>query len=206
MDRTKLNRWICDLIKEVLKTKGAKICGWSGKTYRLQYTKRGLAHTVYAHCTSRGATKDDNISIDIVAGIKFGHREWITTKNRWPFKYKCEKWFAVPKPSHCGPSDTSDISFMVCNPKAEQDLLHNKRNLKIVFRLMKSLRDEYGLHRLKSYFFTTIFLHAIAKQKRLKKFWDKPLEELFIYVSKIYIKPFLLIPYTIGAIIRITIN
>ncbi|XP_067632384.1 cyclic GMP-AMP synthase-like receptor isoform X4 [Eurosta solidaginis] len=167
--RSNLQWWLHNLIIECLDTYGNRIRGNWGDIYTLIYTKRGLAHTIYAQCDER------SISIDLVPGICFGPADWIETRQSKKFINRCDQWYAVPKPSP-GPKESRCHAFLICNPKVEHDLLLNRQNLKVVYRLLKSLRNEYGMKRLKSYFFTTAFLWEIELQDTA--FWNNPLSIL----------------------------
>ncbi|XP_053967276.1 cyclic GMP-AMP synthase-like receptor 1 isoform X1 [Anastrepha ludens] len=160
--------WLKKVVLSCLKTYGNEIRGHQGDLYTLMYSKRGLAHTIYAKCTAR------SISIDLIPGISFGKAEWMKVSKRHRKMFGDTKWYAVPKPPvrlfH------TKCAFMICNPKVERKLLLGRQNLKVVFRLLKSLRDKYGMKRLKSYFITTAFLWEVEKQK--KSFWNNPLHIL----------------------------
>uniref|UniRef100_W8C5K8 Uncharacterized protein n=1 Tax=Ceratitis capitata TaxID=7213 RepID=W8C5K8_CERCA len=167
--RSNLQRWLKDVMETCLDTFGNQVRGKWGHLYTLIYSKRGLAHTIYAKCSKH------SISIDFVPGICFGPTEWMQLPHSRKFKHKCDQWFAVPKPTS-GPKGTRRYAFMVCNPKVEHDLLLGRQNLKVVFRLLKSLRNAYGMYRLKSYFLTTAFLWEIQIQS--DRFWHNPLHIL----------------------------
>uniref|UniRef100_A0A0A1WFQ8 Protein MB21D1 n=1 Tax=Zeugodacus cucurbitae TaxID=28588 RepID=A0A0A1WFQ8_ZEUCU len=164
--RSNLQYWLRDVMQDCLEKYGDRVRGNWGDIYTLMYSKRGLAHTIYAKCDQRV------ISIDFVPGLCFGTADWIDVRHCRKFKNKCEQWYAVPKPT-TGPKESRRYAFMVCNPKVEHDLLLGNQNLKVVFRLLKSLRNAYGMRRLKSYFITTAFLWEIELQN--KNFWHNPL-------------------------------
>ncbi|XP_050327607.1 cyclic GMP-AMP synthase-like receptor [Bactrocera neohumeralis] len=166
LNRSKLQTWLKGVMEDCLDENGYRVRGNWGDIYTLIYTKRGLAHTIYAKCARR------TISIDFVPGICFGTADWIDVRYGQKFRYKCEQWYAVPKPTP-GPHETRCYAFMICNPKVEHDLLLGNQNLKVVFRLLKSLRNAYGMRCLKSYFITTTFLWEIEIQSR--NFWNNPL-------------------------------
>ncbi|XP_067632385.1 cyclic GMP-AMP synthase-like protein [Eurosta solidaginis] len=174
--RTNLQDWLEEVMMECLRRYGDSVCGHMNDTYKLIYSKRGLAHTIYAKCEKRA------ISIDLVPGIRFGQAEWIEIKQSAKFADKCTDWYAVPKPTSGGPKATECYTFLICNPKVEHDLLWDKDNLKVVYRLLKSLRDPYKLDRIKSYFFTTAFLWEIEKMDN--QFWSSPLHVILEHMLK----------------------
>lgn len=176
LNRSRFQTWLRNVFEDCLDINGDRVRGNLGDLYTLIYTKRGLAHTIYAKCVKR------TISIDFVPGICFGTADWIEVKYSRKFKNKCEQWYAVPKPTS-GPQETRCYAFMICNPKVEHDLLLGNQNLKVVFRLLKSLRNAYGMRRLKSYFITTAFLWEIDLQS--KNFWNNPVHILLEHVSTV---------------------
>lgn len=167
--RTSVKAWFSDMIDYVLKK-------YSHGAYELYYDKRGLAHTIKA--TER-KYPHNKISIDFVPAFKLENVKNMHYRSYPPYSSKqiYNRFYAVPKPF--GGSNT--YSFQMVNPVAERKLLWNKQNLKIVFRLMKSFRNCYGLQRIKSYFLTTVFLWQIRRRKT--NFWKRPVAEIFVHVG-----------------------
>ncbi|XP_011191181.1 cyclic GMP-AMP synthase-like protein isoform X1 [Zeugodacus cucurbitae] len=166
--RSNLQNWLKNVIKEGLENCGDFVRGNWGDLYTLIYTSRGFAHNIYAKCSNRV------ISIDFVPGLSFdiGTADWIDVRHCRKYRNKCEEWYAVPKPTN-GLKATRRYAFMIRNPKVEYDLLLENQNLNIVFRILKSLRNAYGMHRLTSYFITTALLWEIELQNKI--FWDNPI-------------------------------
>nr|XP_036219019.1 uncharacterized protein LOC106622827 [Bactrocera oleae]XP_036219020.1 uncharacterized protein LOC106622827 [Bactrocera oleae] len=110
LNRSSLQTWLKGVMEDCLDINGDRVRGNWGDIYTLIYTKRGLAHTIYAKCAKRA------ISIDFVPGICFGTAEWIDVRHCRKFRNKCEQWYAVPKPTS-GSQETRRYAFMICNPK-----------------------------------------------------------------------------------------
>ncbi|XP_017482013.1 PREDICTED: uncharacterized protein LOC108371033 [Rhagoletis zephyria] len=181
--RSKLQTWLEEVVEDCLDERGNQVRGCMGDLYTLTYSKRGLAHTIFAKCSIR------SLSIDFIPGICFGSEEWMKIVPYPKFKFwdNSYQWYAVPKP----PSDrrrSRCLSFMIANPRVERKLLLDRQNLKVVFRLLKSLRNAYKLDRLKSYFITTAFLWEIERQS--DAFWQSPLYVLLEHMLYVLAKAF----------------
>uniref|UniRef100_A0A0A1XGE6 Protein MB21D1 n=1 Tax=Zeugodacus cucurbitae TaxID=28588 RepID=A0A0A1XGE6_ZEUCU len=104
--RSNLQYWLRDVMQDCLEKYGDRVRGNWGDIYTLMYSKRGLAHTIYAKCDQRV------ISIDFVPGLCFGTADWIDVRHCRKFKNKCEQWYAVPKPT-TGPKESRRYAFMM---------------------------------------------------------------------------------------------
>lgn len=173
LDREKLGHWIEGIIEMVtpsLKT--------YGRNLDITYSKRSVAHTLYAKDRN---DKNFSISIDFVVTVEIENIEWLKTHD---YSSYLKLWYAVPKYFKSANKSSSAFSFLLVNPKAEHDLLFDKQNLKVVFRLLKSLRDHLKLDRLKSVFFTSMFLWKVkGMNQNQNRYWERPVGELFPEVN-----------------------
>ncbi|KAI9579463.1 uncharacterized protein LOC119639706 [Glossina fuscipes] len=171
--RTALQTWLCRTIRNVLKGIENRI-QTDGRYLQLTYLKTGVAHTIYARDVKN---PHFSISIDFIPAI--------TIKKVFKFGNESDihSLYAVPKPFKGKYINGSGNSFQLVNPDMEHKLLMGKQHLKVVYRLLKSLRDRHRLDRLKSVFFTSMFLWEI--EKRSQNFWHKPIGEVFLEMLKV---------------------
>uniref|UniRef100_A0A1A9V057 Mab-21 domain-containing protein n=1 Tax=Glossina austeni TaxID=7395 RepID=A0A1A9V057_GLOAU len=169
LDRKKLGDWIESIIKKVPPPSST----WYGRRLDITYSKRSVAHTLYAKDRN---DKNFAISIDFVVTVEIEDTEWVKTHGY--SSYNIKPWYAVPKYFKSENRSSSAFSFLIVNPRAEHDLLFNKQHLKVVFRLLKSLRDHLELDRLKSVFFTSMFLWKVQGMNQ-NRYWERPVGELF---------------------------
>ncbi|KAM7343370.1 cyclic GMP-AMP synthase-like receptor 1 isoform 1-T3 [Cochliomyia hominivorax] len=170
LNRNKLQRWIGNLIETVI------FKSYKPMDYTIKYTRCAVAQNIYV-IENRNPHK--KISIDFVPAIMMPSEYMTPFINRKScFKSEYFKSFvAIPKRlNDCGPKFSRRLTFQLVNPVAECDIIWDKQNLKIVYRLLKSLRNQYELKRLKSYFLTDLFLWEI--KKRPNKFWQKPISDI----------------------------
>uniref|UniRef100_A0A1A9VQH3 Mab-21 domain-containing protein n=1 Tax=Glossina austeni TaxID=7395 RepID=A0A1A9VQH3_GLOAU len=141
----------------------------NGKCLVLKYLKRGVAHTIYA---TDAEHPHFSFSIDFVPAIQIEKViPFINKGDTYP-------WYAIPKPFKGKHTSCPANTFQLVNPDMEHKLLLDKQHLKVVYRLLKSLRDRYKLDKLKGAFLTSMFLWEI--EKRSENFWQKPISELFL--------------------------
>ncbi|KAI9586478.1 uncharacterized protein LOC119633926 [Glossina fuscipes] len=176
LDRGKLGDWVASIIEKVMPRSLTSY----GRSLDITYSKRSVAHTLYAKdCKDT----DFSISIDFVVTVEIENIEWLKTYSSYLDDYSSylKLWYAVPKHFKSENKSLSDFSFLLVNPKAEHDHLFNKQNLKVVFRLLKSLRDHFELDRLKSVFFTSMFLWKVKEMKENNRgrYWERSVGELF---------------------------
>lgn len=155
----KLKKWFKELIERHDST---TVMGYNGEKWTLYYLERGLAHTIKA------CSEDKRISIDFVPAFVF--------------ELDGEKVYACPKAAPLVPEKIRHTMFFIAHPVEEKRLLWNKQNLKIVFRLLKALRDKLGLRRLKTYFLTTIFLWKVSEED--DSYWHNHVDDLLVEVSE----------------------
>uniref|UniRef100_A0A1A9VQH4 Mab-21 domain-containing protein n=1 Tax=Glossina austeni TaxID=7395 RepID=A0A1A9VQH4_GLOAU len=171
--RTALQMWLCRIIKNVLKRIENRI-QTDGRHLQLKYLKTGVAHTIHARDVKN---PHFSISIDFIPAIAI--KKVVELAN------ECDvhSLYAVPKPFKGKYLNCPGNSFQLVNPDMEHKLLMGKQHLKVVYRLLKSLRDRHRLDRLKSVFFTSMFLWEI--EKRPHNFWHKPIGEIFLEMLKV---------------------
>uniref|UniRef100_A0A1B0GBQ1 Uncharacterized protein n=1 Tax=Glossina morsitans morsitans TaxID=37546 RepID=A0A1B0GBQ1_GLOMM len=171
--RTVLQMWISNIIKNVLEKIGNRVQA-DGKCLVLKYSKRGVAHTIYATDVEE---PHFSFSIDFVPAIQIeGVIPFINKGATYP-------WYAIPKPFKGKYLDSPGNSFQLVNPDMEHKLLLDKQHLKVVYRLLKSLRDHYKLDKLKGAFLTSMFLWEI--EKRSENFWQEPINEVFLEMLEV---------------------
>uniref|UniRef100_A0A1B0GBQ0 Uncharacterized protein n=1 Tax=Glossina morsitans morsitans TaxID=37546 RepID=A0A1B0GBQ0_GLOMM len=172
--RTALQMWLCRTIKDVLKRIENRI-QTDGRYLQLTYFKTGVAHTIHARDVKN---PHFSISIDFIPAIAIKKVfELANESDVHSYSY------AVPKPFKGKYLNCPGNSFQLVNPDMEHKLLMGKQHLKVVYRLLKSLRDRHRLDRLKSVFFTSMFLWEI--EKRPRNFWHKPIGEIFLEMLKV---------------------
>ncbi|KAL9919672.1 cyclic GMP-AMP synthase-like receptor isoform 1-T3 [Glossina fuscipes fuscipes] len=175
LKRDVLQMWISKIIKNVLEKIGNRVQS-NGKCLILKYLKRGVAHTIYATDVEH---PNFSISIDFVPAILIEKEiKFINKGNTYP-----SSWYAIPKPFNGNYLNCPGNSFQLLNPDMEHKLLLNKQHLKVVYRLLKSLRDRYRLDKLKGAFLTSMFLWEI--EKRSENFWQKPISEVFLEMLEV---------------------
>ncbi|XP_065367841.1 cyclic GMP-AMP synthase-like receptor 1 [Calliphora vicina] len=174
LNRNKLKRWIESIIEYVLS------CRPPPNGYTIKYTCCSVAHQIYVR-EERAPYK--TISIDFVPAIRMP-KEYMKPLVR---KRAClkdeyyETFVAIPKPLvGCGSRHSRKLTFQLVNPVAERDIIWDKQNLKVVYRLLKSLRNQYKLRRLKSYFLTAVFLRQVTKCN--DTFWQQSVSYIFLYM------------------------
>lgn len=168
LESEKFRSWLSDIMEKVLN--GPKPNGYS-----IQYSNRNVALNIYA---SEQKAPFKKISFDFVPAIKIDKasaKSHLKHYSQYEEKH-FENFYAVP-----ASFKYRNGLYQIVNPMAERDLLWNKQNLKIVYRLLKSLRDQYELDRLKSYYLTAIFLWEVLKQN--DQFWKQPVGAIFLQVS-----------------------
>ncbi|XP_046811156.1 uncharacterized protein LOC111678137 [Lucilia cuprina] len=174
LNRNKLQRWIMGIIEHVL-SHAPMPAG-----YNIKHTRCLVAQNIYVQ---EKQWPYKTISIDFVPAIIMPE-EYMKplVRKRVCVKPKYYKTFlAIPKPlMGCGPKGSRRLTFQLVNPTAECDIIWNKQNLKVVYRLLKSLRNQYGLNRLKSYFLTAVFLQQV--NKCTDKFWQQSIGDIFIFI------------------------
>lgn len=172
LSRGKFKKWIRNIIDFVLSRQERFPFG-----YDIDYTPCCVAHNIYVKETREPFRK---IAIDFVPAIVMG--EALFERCDFQADY-LETFLAIPKPlgGH-GCKSSKYFQFQLVNPVAERDIIWDKQNLKVVYRLLKSLRNNYNLPRLKSYFLTTVFLYEVAENDN--EFWHESIGDIFLHVSK----------------------
>ncbi|XP_037947800.1 uncharacterized protein LOC119681278 [Teleopsis dalmanni] len=176
LDRSCLKYWISKLFCAGLENLDYRVLGCNRDVYFLEYSTRGLTHTIYAHCDNR------KILIDFVPGIMFQKQSWMKLNSFKSYITRNKTWYAVPKPSF-GNKRTKYCSFLICNPHGENKLLHDRQHLKVTFCLLKALCRCYKMKRFKTYFLTTAFFWEITKNK--PSFWENSLSDLLIHMLNV---------------------
>ncbi|XP_065369001.1 cyclic GMP-AMP synthase-like receptor 1 [Calliphora vicina] len=174
LNRNKLKRWIKNIIKKVLSSRPQPI------GYTIKYTCCSVAHQIYVR-DERAPYK--TISIDFVPAIRMPkeYMKPLVGKNACLKDEYYETFVAIPKCLEgCGPRTSRKLTFQLVNPVAERDIIWDKQNLKVIYRLLKSLRNQYKLPRLKSYFLTAVFLQQVTKCN--DEFWQQSVSYIFLYM------------------------
>lgn len=167
--RDKFQTWIHDIIQKVIDNQPAS-------KYDISFEKHAVAQNIYVRDKS---DQSKRISIDFVPAISICASKSIRRRNLPSELY--EHVFAVPKSGDKKPESTNYYTFMIENVMAERELLWDKQNLKIAYRLLKSMRDRYKMNRFKSAFLTHLFLWAVDDWP--ENFWNKPVTTIISYVS-----------------------
>ncbi|XP_055838679.1 cyclic GMP-AMP synthase-like protein isoform X2 [Episyrphus balteatus] len=176
----KLKDWVKEILEKAQIDKYYVNTPGGGK-YQLKYITKGVAHTVICKNVNDGR----EISLDLVPAFKIDLSHWCN--NNWFAEREFPSivgqnqrfYFAVPKP--CGRDRDANISFSMCMPHLEKDLINGKQNLKPTLRLLKSIRDKIdGGYLMKSYFIKVVCMNANEGYVRHYAFWNKPLGELLL--------------------------
>ncbi|XP_073848003.1 cyclic GMP-AMP synthase-like protein isoform X2 [Musca autumnalis] len=171
--RQELHNWISQVIEKALMT--AHIFG-----YEVNYKNYQEAHVLTIY---EGHNLMKVIKIDFRPVIKFGKVNWMQARSKTLLKTDYYyNWYAFPIESSMPmPNRTHDYTFLLSNPMAENELLWSKEKLKIVFRLICSLRFRYVLHGIRDYMITNAMLWML-KSKSMEFVNSRPLEDLLIYM------------------------
>ncbi|KAH8314701.1 hypothetical protein KR074_011022 [Drosophila pseudoananassae] len=157
--RNILQKWLRSVFKKVF-SKPLHFRAISGQVYTVNSSTTaslpGCAHNIEA--VSAGRT----ISFDMVPAFEFSWAQWpfdetpVSPEIReyWP-------WFAIPQKM---PKSKSKLSFMICAPHWEREVIRNSHNFRNVLRLMKGLRDGSadGMPHLSSYMLKAVMLHRLT--------------------------------------------
>lgn len=171
LQRQALQNWISQVINKALDS-------MHNYPYKVAYKRCEYAHILSVF---ERTTAVRMIAIDFRPVIAFGKVNWMKTyaktiKNKYYYS-----WYALPIESSL-PADnhTHEYTFLMINPMAENELLWSNESLKVVFRLLCSLRDNYGLHELRDYMITNTLFWLVKKSSGLL---NGPTRDIFIDVS-----------------------
>lgn len=186
LNQFSLQSWIQNIIKKVLKTRSMPA------GYKIQYNKS--KETPYIS-VSEESFPDQLVSIDFATAIQINKGDKLENLKRFA-KLKDIKsnnnFLAIPslmptlntrirrKDDRFRLGVNAKCAFQIINHVAEKELWE-KENFKIVYLLLKSLCNHYGLNSLKDQFLINIFLWEIKKHN--EEFSNKPVGYLFIHVS-----------------------
>lgn len=172
--QNKFQQWIESILTKVLIKNQYQFKTRNNRTYRVNYSKTGPAHTIKLTYEGRF------ISIDLVPAIVFDKSKWIAA--RQPPIGAETNWIAVPKPNKSLQAGTNNIAFQTSYVDTERYYIKNKYNFKNTLRMIKKLRDRHNIHNLKSYFIKTVFLWENLNPNLGPNFWNTSAAKILLYV------------------------
>lgn len=170
-----VNRWLEGVISTVFYQANAagSTIGVNGIYSVRVLTKSGPAITLrMRHVNANRSTEE--IDVDFVPVFEFQHPTWPKkTRNIPPACSKSTKWCVTPKVEYDPSNWRLSFAFL------EREMIHDKPNLKNIYRIMKRLRDcSVNLKNIKSYQIKSLFLWKVSLLGTEQ--WRKSMGRIFI--------------------------
>ncbi|XP_022129203.1 uncharacterized protein LOC111003142 [Pieris rapae] len=170
--QNKFRQWLHSIIQKALNAMNNEVTV-NGVKYDLKYKSSGPAYTL----NIENKTESFYLDVDLVPVIRF-------MLPRWPKGYrnidddKAKDWLVVPKPNKALDAKEQNQCWRLSFQEQERKVMKNLKQLKVVIRLVKKLRDVLGLKYIASYYIKTLFLWKIQKIND-DKYWENNIGLIF---------------------------